>query len=105
VRRVLKKPCIITNARPGFEIYNNCPYRIGLPEHRLSGLEMFELWVMQGPSNGDDANSGSVDPAEWVPRGYAVVNVNSRGTWESDGNLYIEGTQSGKNHCRGRECT
>lgn len=36
------------------------------------------------------------DPAEWAPRGYAVVNIDIRGTWESEGNLYIEGSQPGK---------
>lgn len=35
------------------------------------------------------------DPAEWCPRGYAIVNVDIRGTWESEGNIYIEGSQMG----------
>jgi hypothetical protein len=35
------------------------------------------------------------DPAEWCPRGYAIVNVDIRGTWDSEGNLYIEGSQMG----------
>ncbi|KAH6718396.1 Alpha/Beta hydrolase protein [Leptodontidium sp. MPI-SDFR-AT-0119] len=64
----------------GFDIYGNCPYRIGIPESKLSGLEKFEF----------------LDPAEWAPRGYAIVNVDLRGTWESDGNLYIEGSQQGR---------
>jgi hypothetical protein len=35
------------------------------------------------------------DPAEWCPRGYAIVNVDIRGTWDSEGDLYIEGSQMG----------
>lgn len=35
------------------------------------------------------------DPAEWCPRGYVIVNVDIRGTWESEGNIYIEGSQMG----------
>ncbi|KAH7118058.1 Alpha/Beta hydrolase protein [Dactylonectria estremocensis] len=61
----------------GFLNYVILPYRVGMPEESLSGLEKFE----------------SVDPAEWVPRGYAVVNVDIRGSWDSEGNLYIEGMQ------------
>ena len=37
----------------------------------------------------------SPDPAEWCPRGYAIVNVDIRGTWDSEGDLYIEGSQRG----------
>ena len=36
------------------------------------------------------------DPVEWCPRGYAIVNVDIRGSWDSEGNLYIEGSQMGK---------
>ncbi|KAF9874378.1 hypothetical protein CkaCkLH20_08361 [Colletotrichum karsti] len=63
----------------GFYIYDNCPFRLGISEEATSGLEKFE----------------GVDPAEWGPRGYAVVNVDVRGSWESEGDLYIEGTQPG----------
>lgn len=38
----------------------------------------------------------SVDPAEWVSRGYAVVNVDIRGSWDSEGDLYIEGMAAGE---------
>ena len=37
--------------------------RVGVPKEYLSGFESFE----------------APDPAEWVPHGYAVVNVNARG--------------------------
>ncbi|CAI7599822.1 unnamed protein product [Penicillium pancosmium] len=63
----------------GFRIFDNIPFRLGLPESATSGLEKFE-----GP-----------DPAEWCPRGYAIVNVDIRGTWDSEGDLYIEGSQMG----------
>ncbi|RSL54657.1 hypothetical protein CEP53_007364 [Fusarium sp. AF-6] len=63
----------------GFLMFENIPFRLGVPEEQTSGLEKFE----------------SIDPAEWSLRGYAVVNVNVRGSWESEGDLYIEGTQPG----------
>ncbi|KAG4414117.1 hypothetical protein IFR04_012769 [Cadophora malorum] len=63
----------------GFRIFDNIPFRLGLPESATSGLEKFE-----GP-----------DPAEWCPRGYAIVNVDIRGSWDSEGDLYIEGSQFG----------
>lgn len=48
---------------------------MGIPTGDLSGFEKFE-----GP-----------DPAEWTARGYAVVNVDSRGSWDSQGYLwYVE---------------
>ena len=30
-----------------------------------------------------------VDPADWVSEGYAVVNVDSRGTWDSEGDISV----------------
>ncbi|SPO03694.1 related to cocaine esterase [Cephalotrichum gorgonifer] len=79
-----KVPAIIAfspygKAGHGFQIYDNCPFRLGIREDATSGLEKFE----------------SIDPAEWAPRGYAVVNVDIRGSWESGGDLYIEATQMG----------
>jgi len=46
----------------------------------LSGLERFE-----GP-----------DPAEYCPRGFAVVNVDSRGAGDSEGSIVIMGSQEGE---------
>ncbi|KAL2819174.1 Alpha/Beta hydrolase protein [Aspergillus granulosus] len=43
---------------------NSMPLRAGIPAERLSGYENFE---------------GTLDPAEWVPRGYAIINVDPRG--------------------------
>ncbi|KAF5255756.1 hypothetical protein FOXYS1_13812 [Fusarium oxysporum] len=50
---------------------------------------------MQPPAWRSLNQISSPDPAEWAPRGYAVVNLDIRGTWESEGNLYIEGSQPG----------
>ncbi|KAH7037023.1 X-Pro dipeptidyl-peptidase C-terminal non-catalytic domain-containing protein [Microdochium trichocladiopsis] len=53
------------------------PWDLGIPKGTLSGLEKFE-----GP-----------DPAEWVPRGYAIVNIDARGAFDSEGTMVIMGTQ------------
>ncbi|KAF5227388.1 hypothetical protein FOXYS1_16092, partial [Fusarium oxysporum] len=63
----------------GFYIYDSAPYRVGLKVEESSGLEIFE----------------SVDPDDWAVRGYATVHVEVRGTWDSEGDLYIEGTFPG----------
>lgn len=42
---------------------------MGIPKEYLSGFESFE----------------APDPAEWVPYGYAIANVNARGILGSDG--------------------
>ncbi|KXJ86383.1 Alpha/Beta hydrolase protein [Microdochium bolleyi] len=55
---------------------NFAPLRVGVPESAVSGYESFE----------------GLDPAEWVPRGYAVVNVDSRGAGQSDGDIYWWGS-------------
>lgn len=53
------------------------PWSLGIPNGTLSGLEKFE----------------APDPADWVPKGYAIVNVDSRGAGDSDGVMAIMGTQ------------
>jgi len=53
------------------------PWNLGIPAENLSGLEKFE----------------APDPADWVPRGYAIVNVDSRGAGDSEGVMAIMGTQ------------
>jgi len=45
--------------------------RVGIPKERLSNYEKFE----------------APDPAEWTARGYAIVNVDNRGSWDSEGDL------------------
>ncbi|KAH7333424.1 Alpha/Beta hydrolase protein [Rhexocercosporidium sp. MPI-PUGE-AT-0058] len=53
------------------------PWNLGIPDGTLSGLEKFE----------------APDPAEWVARGYAIVNVDSRGAFNSEGVMAIMGSQ------------
>jgi predicted acyl esterase len=53
---------------------------MGVPAGRLSGLEKFE-----GP-----------DSAECIPRGYAIVNIDSRGAGDCDGSICIMGSQEGE---------
>ena len=50
---------------------------VGVPRERLSGLESFE----------------GLDPAEWCARGYAICNVDARGSYESEGDIYVHGAQ------------
>jgi predicted acyl esterase len=70
---------------------NELPERMGITKDMYSGYETFE-----GP-----------DPAFWyvlfsrqisrvehfhrVPKGYAVVQVDARGSWNSEGNMYFWG--------------
>lgn len=37
-----------------------------------------------------------LDPAEWIPRGYAIISADTRGTGDSDGPVVIMGTQEGE---------
>lgn len=56
------------------------PWNVGVPDDQLSGLEKFE----------------GLDPAEWVPKGYAIISADTRGTGDSDGPIVIMGTQEGE---------
>ncbi|OJJ33397.1 hypothetical protein ASPWEDRAFT_115989 [Aspergillus wentii DTO 134E9] len=59
------------------------PWRIGIPYQCLSGYETFEVVIFcPGPN-----------PAEWCSRGYAVVDVDARGSGYSEGNLVFWGEQ------------
>ncbi|KAH6854054.1 Alpha/Beta hydrolase protein [Chaetomium sp. MPI-CAGE-AT-0009] len=53
------------------------PWNLGIPDGTLSGLEKFE----------------APDPADWVPAGYAIANIDSRGSGDSEGTMVIMGTQ------------
>ena len=53
------------------------PFRAGIPKHRTSGYEKFE----------------APDPAEWCARGYAVINIDARGSGHSEGKIAHWGTQ------------
>lgn len=52
-------------------------HRCGVPKDWTSGYETFE----------------GLDPAEWCKRGYAVVNVDARGSQFSDGTYFFWGDQ------------
>ena len=64
----------------GFFQLDLVPGRVGVPQSRLSGLEKFE-----GP-----------DPAEWTQYGYAVVNIDARGIFMSEGNVRFWGSAEGQ---------
>jgi len=53
------------------------PFCVGLKKDQLSGYHSFE-----GP-----------DPAEWCPRGYAVINIDARGAGMSEGDIHYWGQQ------------
>lgn len=55
-------------------------YRAGIPKNWTSGLENWE----------------APDPAEWCARGYAVVNICARGSYNSEGKHVVYGTQEGR---------
>ena len=59
--------------RTGFFTLDLVPGRVGVFQDRLSGFESFE----------------APDPAEWTARGYAIVNVNSRGAFDSQGDIRL----------------
>ncbi len=40
-------------------------------------------------------NFEAPDPLYWVPRGYAIINVDPRGTWQSEGNATYWGQEEG----------
>ncbi|CAG8233832.1 unnamed protein product [Penicillium salamii] len=56
------------------------PYDMGIKPNTLSGLEKFE----------------AIDPADFVERGYAVINADTRGVGDSDGMCVIMGSQEGQ---------
>jgi uncharacterized protein len=64
----------------GNQSLDDFPFRAGVPRDRLSGLQMWE-----GP-----------DPAWWCARGYALVNVDARGAFMSEGRMAFWGTQEGR---------
>ncbi|KAH6673420.1 Alpha/Beta hydrolase protein [Halenospora varia] len=64
----------------GINAMNYVQGRVGIPQSMLSGYEKFE----------------APDPAEWVQKGYAIVNVDSRGGFDSEGDLRWLGTAEGR---------
>ncbi|KAJ0344158.1 hypothetical protein KNSL1_009649 [Colletotrichum chrysophilum] len=61
----------------GTTLLDDFPFRAGVLKERLSGLQKWE-----GP-----------DPDFWCPRNYAVINVDTRGAYSSEGDLLIMGHQ------------
>lgn len=61
----------------GGTLLDDFPFRAGVPRHWLSGLQKWE-----GP-----------DPGFWCAEGYAIVNVDTRGAYTSEGDLEIMGHQ------------
>ncbi|KAH9205685.1 Alpha/Beta hydrolase protein [Leptodontidium sp. 2 PMI_412] len=59
---------------------NTVNLEVGIPRNGLSGLESFE----------------GLDPAEWCQRGYAIVNIDGRGSYNSEGDLFVHGKQEGE---------
>ncbi|CAK7237813.1 hypothetical protein SBRCBS47491_010158 [Sporothrix bragantina] len=64
----------------GFFQLDMTPGRAGVPRSRTSGYEKFE----------------APDPAEWTARGYAICNIDARGSWDSQGNIRWCGSDEGK---------
>ncbi|KAH7393684.1 Alpha/Beta hydrolase protein [Cadophora sp. MPI-SDFR-AT-0126] len=56
------------------------PWRVGVPYNATSGLEKWE----------------APDPADWCARGYVIVNVDARGSFKSEGDFFVYGTQEGR---------
>ncbi|KAJ5930380.1 hypothetical protein N7466_005873 [Penicillium verhagenii] len=61
----------------GVTMLDDFPFRAGVPSSWVSGLQKWE-----GP-----------DPAFWCTEGYAVVNVDARGAYTSEGDLVMMGHQ------------
>jgi len=80
VRRTNLSILFHTEYLSGFQSLDRVPWRAGIPRDWTSDLEKFE----------------ALDPAEWCPRGYAIVNVDSRGVFDSDGDMHMLGTQDGR---------
>ncbi|KAJ5711468.1 hypothetical protein N7488_005624 [Penicillium malachiteum] len=59
---------------------NIVPGRVVVAQSVLSGYESWE----------------APDPAEWIARGYAIVNIDNRGTYGSDGDIRFWGTSEGR---------
>ncbi|KAL2846680.1 hydrolase CocE/NonD family protein [Aspergillus pseudoustus] len=59
---------------------SRAPWRRGIPQRSVSGLEVFE----------------GQDPAYWCNHGYAIVHPDVRGTWMSEGNMMMNNVQEGR---------
>ena len=79
-----KHPAILALSPYGKEIgsqwLDDVPMRAGVPKNATSGLQKFE-----GP-----------DPAYWVSHGYAVINPDVRGAYNSEGIVLFFGSDYGR---------
>jgi predicted acyl esterase len=77
-------PAILALSPYGKEIgsqwLDDVPFRAGVPKKAVSGLQKFE-----GP-----------DPAYWVNHGYAVINPDVRGAYNSEGVILFFGSDYGR---------
>jgi predicted acyl esterase len=64
----------------GTLILDDLPGRAGVPREAVSDLAKFE----------------APDPAYWCPRGYAIVNPDTRGAFKSEGDAHFWGTSQGR---------
>lgn len=80
-------PAIVVWSPYGKEIggqqLDDVPHRSGVPLNATSGLEKFE-----GP-----------DPAYWVKHGYAIINPDKRGAYNSEGDLLYWGHEDALDGC------
>ena len=78
----LRHPAIMAWSPYGKEIggqwLDDVPNRSGVPRNATSDLEKFE----------------AADPAYWVAHGYVIINPDSRGAYNSGGNLNYWGSQN-----------
>lgn len=70
------------NGGPFSDFTDIAPFRFGIPQHSVSGLEKFE----------------GLYPAYWCFHGYAIVHPDPRGVGESDGDTVMPSTQDGKDN-------
>lgn len=77
-----KHPAIMAWSPYGKEIggqwLDDVPGRSGVPKNATSDLQKFE----------------AADPAYWVAHGYVIINPDSRGAYNSEGNLIYWGSQN-----------
>ena len=64
----------------GNQLLDDFPLRAGVPKSAVSELQKFE----------------GADPAYWCNHGYAVVNPDARGAYNSNGDIFYWGTQEGR---------
>ncbi|KAI5238246.1 alpha/beta-hydrolase [Aureobasidium subglaciale] len=75
-----KLPAIVAwrKKHNGIEMMSKVKWGCGVQKGTLSGLDRFE----------------GLDPAEYCPRGFAIVNVDAKGAGDSDGSIVIMGKES-----------